>query len=103
MDIVTVGWRYFHSEERRDYFSPPDNHRVIKLRVTRWGGGSLCVTRNGEKRERAGFWWGNSEKRHYMEDLGVHKIILKLILWTTNPKTWTRLLWLRKGSRGGLL
>ena len=39
----------------------------------------LGMTRIGEKRERAGFWWGNSERRRYIEDLGVHKIILKRI------------------------
>jgi hypothetical protein len=42
----------------------------------------------GEERERAGFWWGNSAQRDNMEDLGVDKTILKLILRITNPKMW---------------
>ena len=52
----------------------------------------------------SGLRWGNSEKRDNMEDLSVdYKIILKLILGTSNPKMWTRLLCSRKGSPGGLL
>jgi len=35
------------------------------------------VTGMREKRERAGFCWGNPEKRD-MEDLDIDKIILKL-------------------------
>ena len=62
MDIVTVGWRYFHSEERRDYFSPPDNHRVIKLRVTRWGGGVYVSHAMGRRESVQGFGGGTLRK-----------------------------------------
>jgi len=45
---------------------------------------------------------GNIRKRDHVEDLSVDgKIILKIIFNNWDEQTWTGLVWLRIGTRGG--
>jgi hypothetical protein len=53
---------------------------------------------------QAGFWWGNVREEHHWEDPGINrKIILEWIFKKWDVGTWTRLIWLRTGTGGGLL
>jgi hypothetical protein len=48
-----------------------------------------------------GFWWENQREGDYWKDIGEDgKIILELIIWKCYGEAWTRLLWLRIGTRG---
>ena len=46
-DEVTGEWRKLHNEELNDFYSSPNNLRVIKSRIMRWAG---HVARMGEGR-----------------------------------------------------
>jgi hypothetical protein len=51
-----------------------------------------------------GFWWGNLKGKGHLEDPGVvWRIILKRIFRKWDVGAWTRLIWLRIGTYGGLL
>jgi hypothetical protein len=55
-----------------------------------------------------GFWWGNQKEGDYLEDQSVDgKIIVKWLFekWGGEGEkgSWTRSIWLRIGTRGGLL
>jgi hypothetical protein len=43
------------------------------------------------------------KERDYLEDLGIDTIILKYNLKKWDEKAWTGLIWLRRGTNGGLL
>jgi hypothetical protein len=50
---------------------------------------------------RIGFWWGNRKQRDHYEHLEVgERIKLKCILKKYDVALWTRLIWLRIGTRG---
>ena len=50
-----------------------------------------------------GFMWANLRERVHLEDLGVDgRITLELTLKTSVGRAWTELIWVRKGSSGGL-
>jgi hypothetical protein len=52
----------------------------------------------------ARFWWENQKERDQWEDLSVRgRILLKLISEEWDGVVWTRLIWLRIGTGGGLL
>jgi hypothetical protein len=49
------------------------------------------------------FWFENMEGRDYPEDLGMGgKITLEWIVGKQGVKLWTRFIWLRIGTSGGL-
>jgi len=52
----------------------------------------------------AEIWFKNLKGRNHSEGLGVAgKTILEWILWKLGGKMWTRCIWLRIGTSGGLL
>jgi len=64
--------------------------------------GSTCGT-YGTGEGHTGFWWGDLGEKHHLEHLGVKGMILKLIFKKCDGGAWTGLMWLRKGTGGGLL
>jgi hypothetical protein len=72
-----------------------------QIKSTRWGGHGTLMGRGGE---HTGFWWGNMRKRYHLEDSGVvGRIILKCIFDKWDVETWAKLIWLSRGTGGGLL
>jgi hypothetical protein len=58
----------------------------------------------GRRGMHLGYWWGSQKVRDDWEDLGVDVwTILKWILERYDKMVWSRLIWLRIGTRGGLL
>jgi hypothetical protein len=58
----------------------------------------------GQKRNAYRILVGKQNEREHYEDEGVGEwIILKRILETSDGFVWTGLIWLRMGTRGGLL
>ena len=50
------------------------------------------------------FWWGNPRERDHLKDTRADKrIILKWIFEKSDVVVWTKLVWLRTGTGGGLL
>jgi len=67
----------------------------------RWAG--LCNT-CGERRGACRVWWGHLRERNHLEDPSVEgRIILRWIVRVWDEGTWNGLIWLRKGTGGGLL
>jgi hypothetical protein len=64
-DGVTGEWRKLHSEELHNLYSSPNIIRHIKSRRMRWAG---HVTRMGDERKCAMFWWESSKKRDHSAD-----------------------------------
>jgi hypothetical protein len=53
---------------------------------------------------RKGFWWEGLAGKRPLEDLGIDvRIISKWISKNLDGLTWTRLIWFRIGTSGGLL
>jgi hypothetical protein len=51
-----------------------------------------------------GFWWESQNERDHYKDLDVSgRLILRWILEIYNGVVWTGVIWLRKGTSGGLL
>jgi len=50
-----------------------------------------------------GFWWGNPRKREHLKDPGVDGRIILGWIFRKRVGAWTGLIWLRRGTGGGLL
>jgi hypothetical protein len=97
----TGEWRRLHNEELNDLYSSPNIIWVIKCRRTRWAG---HVARVKDGRGAHSVLVGNPRERAYLEGLGViWRIILKWILKKWDGEVWTRLIWFRIGTGGGIL
>ena len=97
---ITWEWRRLHNEELKDLYSP---HiiRVVKSRIMRWVEHVACMWEN---KTYTGFWWGNLRERNDLADPDVDgRIILKWIFGKWNLGSWNVLIWLRRGTGGGLL
>jgi hypothetical protein len=100
-DGVTGEWRRLHNEELNDLYSPPNIIRVIKSRRMRWAGHVACM---GEGRGAYRILLGRPEgrrplgrpRRRWEDNI---KMDLQEVGWGE----WTRLIWLRIGTGGGLL
>jgi len=58
----------------------------------------------GRGEVRTGVWWVDLRDRDHLEGVGVGgRIILKWIFKKWDGETWTGLIWLRIGTRGGPL
>jgi len=49
------------------------------------------------------FWWGNLRERDHLEDLDIGERIILNEYSRSGMKPWTGLIWLKKGTGGGLL
>jgi len=50
------------------------------------------------------YWCGNLRERNHLEDPGVDgRIILRWVVQEVGWGAWTGLIWLRRGTGGGLL
>jgi hypothetical protein len=51
-----------------------------------------------------GYWWGDLKETDHLEDLDVDvRITLKWMFNMWDAAVWTGLIWLRRGTGGGLL
>jgi hypothetical protein len=97
---VTGGWRKLHNEELHNLYSLPSIIRMMKSGKMRWVG---HVARMGEKRNAYRLLMGNSEGKRqwgrqrcsWVDDVGSWRDRIRGFL--------TGLVWLRMGTRGGLL
>jgi hypothetical protein len=90
-----------HNKELYAVYSSPSIIRVIKSRRLRWAG---HVARMGERRGVYRALMGKPEGRNHLEDPGVDgRIILKWTCERLAGGAWTRSIWLRIGTGGGLL
>jgi hypothetical protein len=100
-DEVTEEWRILHNEELNDLYSSPNIIRVFKSRRMRWAG---HVARMGEGKGAYRILVGRPEgrrplgrpRRRWEDNI---KMDLQEVGWGI----WTGLMWLRIGTRGGLL
>ena len=60
------------------------------------------MARMEERRSGYNFLVGSLKERDHFEDLGVNRIILKWVLKKQVGRAWTGLIWLRRGTDGGL-
>jgi hypothetical protein len=68
--------------------------KVVMVLQHVWGRGEVYT----------GFWWRNLSERHYLEDPGVDwKLVRRWIFRSWDVKAWTGLIWLWRGTGGGLL
>jgi hypothetical protein len=100
---VTEEWRKLHNEELHNLYSSPNIIRMIKSRSMRLAG---HVARMGEKRNAYRILMGKPEgrrplggpRRRWVNNI---KIDLREIGW--DGVVWTRSIWLRIWTSGGLL
>jgi hypothetical protein len=98
---VTGEWRKVHNEELIDRDCSPNIVQIINSRRMRGAGN---VARMGESRGVYSVLVGWSEGKRPLGRPGLdRKIIVKLNLKKSLERVWTRLVWLRGGTIGGLL
>jgi hypothetical protein len=92
-----------------DYNNVSWKQQVMKLRCSSnnirviWDGLGILLVR-GRREMHIKFWWGNMEGRGHFEGLCLSGIIIsKSILHEDYLRVWTGLIWLRRGTGGGLL
>jgi hypothetical protein len=57
----------------------------------------------GRGEVRKGIWWVNLGEKDHLEDLGVDgRVMLECILKKSGRNVWTGLIFVRKGTSGGL-
>ena len=82
------------------YQEPRNTIREIKSRRMKR---AEHVARVGRGEVHTGFWWGNTKERAHLEDPGIDGKILLNWIFKKWDGTLTGLIWLRKGTDGGLL
>jgi len=100
-DKVTGEWRKLHNEELNNLYSSPNIIRVIKSGSMRWEG---LVDRMGESRSLYRILVGTYERKKPLGrpmHRGEYKVIINL--QEVDGEAWTRLMWLRTGTGGGIL
>jgi hypothetical protein len=96
-----LGIGRLHNKELYALYSSPNIIRVMKSRRLRWAG---HVARMGERRGAYRALVGNLREGDHLEDPGVDgRIILKWTCERLDGAAWTRSIWLRIGTGGGLL
>jgi hypothetical protein len=98
---VTGEWRKLRNEEFHILYSSPDIIRQIKSRRMRWAG---HVARMGEERKLHKVLVGNQKERGHLEDQGVDGRMGSVwIVGRLAGGAWSRSIWLRIRTGGGLL
>ena len=99
---VTGEWKKLNNEEHYNLHSSSNIIWVITSKRMRWAG---HIAYMGERKDAYKVLVGNMRERDYLYDPGVDgRIILRWIFrnWDRG-RAWTGLLWLRRGTGGGLL
>jgi len=100
-DEVTGEWRKLHNEEVNYLYCSSNIVWVIKLRRMVWAG---HVARMGVRRGVYRVLVGKSEGKGPLgRPRRRWEVSIKMDLQEVGWGVWTRLMWLRKGSGGGLL
>jgi hypothetical protein len=97
-DEATGGWRKMHNEELHNLYFLPSMIRIINSKRVRWTGHVAQM----EKRNAYRLLVGKSEGKKKDQDVDGW-IILRWILERQDGTVSTGLVWLRIGTRGGLL